>query len=48
MKINYKHCLTLLFFIAQITIGQVITVSGKVVDKVDFYSGANIIVKSTK
>jgi hypothetical protein len=34
MKINYKHCLTSLFLlIAQITIGQVITVSGKVVDK---------------
>jgi hypothetical protein len=46
MKINYKHCLTLLFLlIAQITIGQVITVSGKVVDKGGLYSGANIIVK---
>jgi hypothetical protein len=34
MKINYKHCLTSYFLlIAQITIGQVITVSGKVVDK---------------
>jgi len=50
MKINYKHFLCLLFvFIAQISVAQEITITGKVLDKSGIpIPGANIVVKATK